>query len=214
MNKRTADRIEAAFTRTRRNRGYAYDFAVAGEVDGSIEIDIVRNDEPLTNVSIAPNFTIDAISATLSDAITEAVEKLEAERQAAELARISQPATPAEKRHFESIVGYVNYLMKRYTQTVEETQKALAAGRTLSVGQLDSLMQETGRYEAAVRVWSIVKRDETIKKSLRDVVELVDRETGFFNPNNSSSNASNVLNAFSTAAYIEFGQMTRGRERY
>lgn len=214
MNKRTADRIEKAFTQTQRNRGFAYNFSVATEGDGYIGIRITRNDEDLTTANIEPGFTIDAIVNKLSDAITEAVEKRDAERQAAELARISQPATPAEKRHFESVAGYVNYLMKRYAQTTAEVQEKLAKGQTLSVGQLDSLMQETGRYEAAVRVWSIVKRDETIKKSLRDVVELVDRETGFFNPNNSSSNASNVLNAFSTAAYIEFGQMTRGRERY
>ncbi|AMM44536.1 hypothetical protein BARRETLEMON_74 [Arthrobacter phage BarretLemon] len=214
MNKRTAERVEKAFKQTQRNRGFAYNFSVVSEGANDIAIRITRNDEDLTAVMIEQGFTIDAIVMTLSDAITEAVEKREAEREAAELARISQPATPAEKRHFESIVGYVNYLMKRYAQTTAEVQEKLAKGQTLSVGTLDSLMQETGRYEAAARVWSIVKRNETIKKSLRDVAELVDRETGFFNPNNSSSNASNVLNAFSTAAYIEFGQMVRGRERY
>ncbi|ALY09727.1 hypothetical protein MARTHA_74 [Arthrobacter phage Martha] len=214
MNKRTEDRIQKAFRKTQHNRSFAYSFAVSAENGSNIMIDIMQNDEPLTNAVIADNFTIDAIVNTLSEAITVAVEQRDAAREAAELARISQPATPAELRHFKAISDYCTYLMRRYQMTVDETQKQLAAQRTLSVSQLDTLTQETGRYEAATRIWSIAKRNETVKKSLRDIADLVDRETGFFNPNNSSSNAANVLNAFSTAAYIEFGQMTRGRNRF
>ncbi|ASR80701.1 hypothetical protein FDI41_gp71 [Arthrobacter phage Piccoletto] len=214
MNKLTTARIEKAFTQTQRSRSFAYSFAVAGEVDHSIEIDIMQNDEPLTSVSIADNFTIDAIVNTLSEAITEETTRRDAARAAAELERISQPATPAELRYFKSVVGYVEYLMRRHAAIRNEVAGKLAEGKELSVSTLDELTQSTGRYEAAARVWSIAKRDETVKKSLRDISEIVDRETGFFNPNNSSSNAANVINAFSTAAYIEFGQITRGRERY
>ncbi|QIQ62886.1 hypothetical protein SEA_JKERNS_74 [Arthrobacter phage JKerns] len=214
MNKRTEERVNKAFRKTQHNRSFAYSFSVLSEGAGDIGIRIMQNDEDLTTALIGHDFTIDAIVNTLSEAITEATAKRDAELEAAELARISEPATPAELRHFKTIVDYCTYLARRYKMTVKETQDQLAAQRTLSVGQLDTLTQETGRYEAGMRVWSIAKRNETIKKSLRDIADLVDRETGFFNPNNSSSNAANVLNAFSTAAYIEFGQMTRGSSRF
>ena len=214
MNKRTQERIEKAFIQTKHQRSYAYDFAVSAEDGGSIMIDINHNDEPLSNVVIADNYTIDAIVTALSEEITNATQLRDAAREAAELARISQPATPAEQRSFRAIVDHVTHIMRHYSQSVEETQRQLASGRTLSAGQIDTITQSTGRYEAAVRVWSIAKRNETIKKSLRDIINLTDSETGFFNPNNSSSNAANVLNAYATSTYIEFGQMARGRERF
>ncbi|ALF01282.1 hypothetical protein FDH47_gp71 [Arthrobacter phage Brent] len=213
MNKRTADRIEKAFARATRDN-YRCEFKIASDGAEDAAVMISRDGEHYTQVGLAYNWTVDTMVNNLNDAIAQERAKREDEAQRAEADRLAQPASKRELDSFKSILGLIDYTLKQEQVVRERVAQRIADGATISSGTLDELTERSGKAVAARRAWGRVKRDESVKMTLAKLVEMTDQEIRFFNPNNSSSNAVNVMNAHEYRVWVEINQLARGIESY
>lgn len=220
MTKAAAAKIEKIAARFKRSH---YLLTVTGKpmrVEGDeaklwiIDWEVRENDVLIAATTTDAKATIADIAAVLENLIKAARDQKEAQKAVAREAARNRAATPEEKRAFENLLQRVDWAIKSYAKAADKMRSDINEGRAISSHTFEELLGAEAERKVALWINNCLMRDCSIVATLEDVVELCDRETSFYRPNNSSSFAHNAINDIEHVTFLKMGRIARLRAEY